>query len=65
MSPRPHAGGLLLPGVEPDPAPARSRRPETLVQLALAVLAAGALVAGLALPVLSGVARGPTTSTTC
>ena len=57
MSPRPPAGGLLLPGVEDAPA-GRPRRLSAMVRLALSVVLAGALIAGFGLPALVGAARG-------
>jgi membrane peptidoglycan carboxypeptidase len=57
VSPRPPAEGLLLPGVEDAPrAPARRRA--ALLRLGLALVVAGALVAGFGLPLLGGVAKG-------
>ena len=57
MPPRLSATGLPLPGIEEAPSDA-ARRPAVLLRMTLAVLLAGALVAGFALPVLGGVAKG-------
>ncbi|MCZ2858435.1 penicillin-binding protein [Blastococcus sp. VKM Ac-2987] len=53
MPPRPAIDGLPLPGVEEAP-PSRPRRSGVVLNLALAVVLAGALLAGLALPVVGG-----------
>ncbi|WP_456599797.1 transglycosylase domain-containing protein [Blastococcus sp. SYSU DS0616] len=53
MSPRPVSGGLPLPGVEEAPA-RRPRRWRALLGLAMAVVLAGALLAGFALPLVGG-----------
>ncbi|WP_241036994.1 penicillin-binding protein [Blastococcus litoris] len=55
--PRPSVDGLPLPGVETGPT-CRRRAPRALLHLCLAVVLAGLLLAGFALPAVTGVAAG-------